>query len=465
MKQYLMKHMKLLSRFLYFSAVGAVLFASCAKEESESFDKFEDMALEAWMTQNHPDLVKNLQDNGGYYVDVLEASGASDDVKPISDTACWVTFDFTGRDLSGNIIVTRNAARAHQVGTFTKYTHYVPYFRYCNALTAGVSDGTTLAMLNTLKLDEEYAAGKGISTEYQLREGDKVRLYLPSRVAGSLSVGSGGYEGQFSLDDNHPYIMEITILDTIKNPLEREGRDVDDYCAANGGLKKYAKEEETKDAESIPLPTDPDDPDHPYNVAEQWVSANDTIPQVYVNYRFNPADPQTTLKFPNPYAVGFEPYVNESSMAVLETKINEALVKRFHPDEDNPYPGIKELKADSVQLDGTANIWYIGRFLDGFIFDTNIDEVKELIYGEVASEGEAFSYKPEEHSMITAWYYGVPKLQYGQWAALVTTSTNAYGSVGQTGSSTTSSSGYSSNYLDYLNMMYYYNSLYGSSGY
>ena len=96
--------MKLLTRFLYFSAVGAVLFASCAKEESESFDKFEDMALEAWMTQNHPDLVKNLQDNGGYYVDVLEASGASDDVKPISDTACWVTFDFTGRDLAGNIL-------------------------------------------------------------------------------------------------------------------------------------------------------------------------------------------------------------------------------------------------------------------------------------------------------------------------------------------------------------------------
>ena len=67
--------------------------------------------------------------------------------------------------------------------------------------------------------------------------------------------------------------------------------------------------------------------------------------------------------------------------------------------------------------------------------------------------------------MITAWYYGVPKLQYGQWAALVTTSTNAYGSTGKTGGSTTESSGYSSNYLDYLNMMYYYNSLYGNSGY
>ena len=319
-------------------------------------------------------------------------------------------------------------------------------------------------MLNTLKLDEEYAAGKGISTEYQLREGDKIRLYLPSRVSGSLTVGSGGYEGQFSLDDNHPYIMELTILDTIKNPLEREGRDVDDYCAANGGLRKYAKEEETKDAESKPLPTDPEDPDHPYNVAEQWVSANDTIPQVYVNYRFNPADPQTTLKFPNPYAVGFEPYVNAGSMAALEAKINEVLVKRFHPDEENPYPGIKELKADSVQLDGTAKIWYIGRFLDGFIFDTNIDEVKKIIYGEVQSAGSALSYTPSSGGMIQAFYYTIPNLKYGQWAELITTSTNAYGSSGKTGStssSTSGTSGYSSSYYDYLNYLNYANSYYG----
>ena len=37
-----------------------------------------------------------------------------------------------------------------------------------------------------------------------------------------------------------------------------------------------------------------------------------------------------------------------------------------------------------MTLEGTAKIWYIGRFLDGFIFDTNIDEVKKIIYGEVA---------------------------------------------------------------------------------
>ena len=122
----------------------------------------------------------------------------------------------------------------------------------------------------------------------------------------------------------------------------------------------------------------------------RWVSANDSIPQVYVNYRFNPA--VKGLTFPKPYASGYLPYADAASMATLETQINEALVKRFHPDEEKPYPGIKELKADTVKLDGEAKIWYIGRFLDGFIFDTNIDEVKQIIYGEVASEGKAFEY-------------------------------------------------------------------------
>ena len=82
-----------------------------------------------------------------------------------------------------------------------------------------------------------------------------------------------------------------------------------------------------------------------------------------------------------------------------------------------------------MTLEGTAKIWYIGRFLDGFIFDTNIDEVKKIIYGEVKSAGSALSYKPSERKMIEAFYYTIPNLKYGQWAELITTSTNAYGDV------------------------------------
>ena len=120
-----------------------------------------------------------------------------------------------------------------------------------------------------------------------------------------------------------------------------------------------------------------------------------------------------------------------------------------------------------MKLDGTAKVWYIGRFLDGFIFDTNIDEVKQIIYGEVRKTGSAHSYDVQNPDLITAFYYIVPHLKYGQWATLVTTSTNAYGTTGKSGgsSTSTSSNGYTSSYYDYLNYLNYSQMYYGNNGY
>ena len=144
--------MKLITRFLYLPAACIALLSSCAEDQTESYDKFEDQALEAYMTQKHPELLENYQTEGGYYVDVLEAGDP--DAKPVNDTICWVKFDFSGRDLSGNIALTRRASEAYQLGTFTKYTHYVPYYRYCGTANSGLIEGTYLAMRNTLHLGE-----------------------------------------------------------------------------------------------------------------------------------------------------------------------------------------------------------------------------------------------------------------------------------------------------------------------
>ena len=57
--------MKLISRLLYLPVAGMLMLGSCAKNESESYDKFEDQALAAWMTQNCPELVENYQSEGG----------------------------------------------------------------------------------------------------------------------------------------------------------------------------------------------------------------------------------------------------------------------------------------------------------------------------------------------------------------------------------------------------------------
>ena len=108
-------------------------------------------------------------------------------------------------------------------------------------------------------------------------------------------------------------------------------------------------------------------------------------------------------------------------------------------------------------------IWYVGRFLDGFIFDTNIQEVKKLAFNEDES-AEAISYSVESNKddYINAWALGVPKLRYGSWGAIITTSGYAYGTSGVSGSTTTSSSTASYNALANL---YNYYSMTSSSYY
>ena len=215
-------------------------------------------------------------------------------------------------------------------------------------------------------------------------------------------------------------------------------------------------------------PTDPEDKNHAYVTANRWVSACDTIPQLYVNVRYDPTQADgDCLTFPEPYKSAYEPYT-DGAMADIDKRIAEALKKRFYPEEDDKYEGVVKLEADSVTLDGTAQFGFLGGFRAGFFFDTTFAEVKKIIYGEVKSAGSALSYTPSSGGMIQAFYYTIPNLKYGQWAELITTSTNAYGSSGKTGStssSTSGTSGYSSSYYDYLNYLNYANSYYGSGGY
>lgn len=496
-----------------FAAAAALLTIGCAKEVSEPYDTFEDMALEAWMTQHHPELVENLQsfDGSSYYLDIHNAGDLASE--PLNDTVRWIRFNFTGRDLQGNIILTRNAQEAKLAGTFTKYTHYAPYYVFGGSSYYTVTEGTWLAMQKEQTLGERYfTANKGAlglaEKSYKMRVGANVTLYMPSRVVGGSGMaGDGGYEGQFSLDVGKPLIVDMQITDTIKNPLQREALDMDAFCAANGGLTIYVKEEASDDSSSsteeeekiiteidgvevAAIPTTMEDEKNPIRSANRWVSACDSIAQLYVNNRFDPINnPQemqydlhynkrvttTDNKYPRygeitygPYQVGVEPYVNEGSVASINAQIAEALKKRFHSDE--AYVGLEQLVADgadSVKLAGEAKIWYIGRFMDGFIFDTNIDEVKEIVYGEVLSEGTALEYVAEDGGLINAFYYVVPNMRYGQWGALITSSTHAYGASGTGGSTSSSSSGYSSSYYDYLNYLYasnYYNSYYGGYG-
>jgi len=438
----------------------ALLFASCADPEDRVYDGQESLALRAWMEKYHgmdgDMVVGNYQTDGDYYVDIIDPG---DDRKPVNDTVYWVRVEFTGRDLAGNVCLTRDETIARQMGSFTKYTHYVPFFRYCGAETSGLMDGMHRALRNPLTLGADYAARKGLPEEVTLGLGAEVVLYLTSTVVGGGLSGSGGYEGQdyggntYSLNANRPLIARMKVLELVKNPLEYEGGEVDLFAEQNGGLKPVEKKEEG----SASAVRGADEPQ--YDDGYAWRNAVDTLPQLYINHTFRPSvDPEALFKYRSAYRSSVAPY---NDMEKLDREINQALIDRF---------GTGRLDGDKVEMTETAKVWYIGRFLDGFIFDTNIDEVKRIVYGKAESEGEALSIKPEAalSQYVSAWYYAIPQLRYGQWAAFVGTSTYNYGSSGKAGATTTTStsSGYSdSAYYDMLNYYNYMNAYYGNSYY
>lgn len=420
---------------------AGLLATSCVEHASYDIDETERMALGEWIAKNKPFLAANYQQQGGYYVEVLD-EGCPDSL-PLNDTVCWVRYNFTGRQLNGSIVLTRDGQDARLAGSFTRYTHYVPFYRFCGETNSSMLEGTFLAMRNKLKV------GDG---ELLVRYGTKLRLYMPSSVTGgTVGVsGSGGYEGQYSLDGNRPMIADIEVVGRVKNPIACEGDAVDAFATANGGINHPPKKDDTAPKGAAAE-----------NDAYVWSYVADTIPQLYVDRKYTP---KKHLVFKTPAAEAealystLRPYKDHGvydNLDALNERIDAALLARF---------GEGAADGEAIEEDATVAVWYVGRFLDGFVFDTNIDEVKELIYGEVSKSGSALSFDVDdkESQYIAAWRYSIPTFKYGQWAALLTVSTFGYsytGMAGNTSTQTTSSGGYDAlSYAYWLNSM---NSYYG----
>ena len=106
----------------------------------------------------------------------------------------------------------------------------------------------------------------------------------------------------------------------------------------------------------------------------------------------------------------------------------------------------------TIKKDSTVSIYYVGRFLDGFVFDTNIeDTAKKYNLAQYASSGK---YEPlsvdvgaseEEETtstnvVVVGMDAALAKMVYGETATMVFTSTYGYGSSGQFPSFTANSS-------------------------
>lgn len=447
-----------------------LLMLSCIKEPVMSNKDIEQRSLRAWIEKYHPELVDNYQEDGGYYVEIIN-EGVADSL-PISGKDVWVWYDFTGRDLDGNIHETRNWELATQLGTFTKYTHYVPTYRFSGKESTTMMEGTYLATFNKLKI--------GDNTEFEVRYGTEMILYLPSSVIKATESSTGGYEGQYELDESKPMIVRMKIWGHVGNPVAYEGDCVDLFAKENGGLCEEHKAQKEEDAaksmrrhmtrtEENGEESDEEVDRRPLEFFDgRWHQPVDTLEQLYVNYSYTPEQRfrydvlgKDTLKYAGEdmYTAG-----NVYSSSDLDERINAALIERFGKGITTD----EVLTTDSLKTKSTVNIWYIGRFLDGFIFDTNIDEVKEIIYGEVKTKGEALKFYPknmDENKYIPAWNNAIPTLRLGQWSAILSVSTYGYGISGKVGSYTSTTTNDNDqayyDYLNYMNYMNYMNNYYG----
>lgn len=450
--------------------IAITLLSSCFKEPKVSYEDVERRSLRAWITEYHPELLENYQEEGEYYVEVLDR-GIQDSVE-VTGKDVWVWCDFTTRNLDGDIVETRNADLTKMVNTFNKHTRYIPAFRFSGKDSHTLMEGTYLATFNKLKIADE---------ELMVRYGTKLRLYLPSIVTESnVATNDGGYEGEYALDTSKPLTVEMTVYGHVGNPVAYEGERVTAFANVNGGVCQEHSTTTEEDAEtqnySRRRATRGDSDEEEQGEVDtrpleffdgRWHQPVDTMKHLLVKYSYSP---ETTIDFAGALGVDTLKYPSENiykaggvNIADLDSRINAALIERFGRGID----GDEEiLEADSINTKTTAKVWYIGRFLDGFIFDTNIDEVNEILYGTVENKGEALSFTTndpvEENEYILAWEYAIPTLRLGQWAAIVTVSTYGYGISGKVGShtSTTTTDG-TYDYASYYNYMNYMNNYYG----
>ena len=91
----------------------------------------------------------------------------------------------------------------------------------------------------------------------------------------------------------------------------------------------------------------------------------------------------------------------------------------------------------TVSDDTTVCVYYVGRFLDGFIFDTNIDKKKKKYNIYDTSIGTKYdslkvSTNGTDTSYIQGFYKAIVGMKYGETAETVFTSLYGYGSRSQT---------------------------------
>ncbi|MBO5805768.1 MAG: FKBP-type peptidyl-prolyl cis-trans isomerase [Tidjanibacter sp.] len=131
-----------------------------------------------------------------------------------------------------------------------------------------------------------------------------------------------------------------------------------------------------------------------------------------------------------------------------------------------PFPVKRDSVVSSTKTDSVLTCYYKGYFLDGFVFDSNIDSVQMRAWGEIVNKGP-MEWDMKKTSMIEGFKEACIRACYGDHLRVVFTSAYGYGISGSAARAVTQSSSSSDSsddmmaYYNYLNYYSYMNSMYG----
>lgn len=134
------------------------------------------------------------------------------------------------------------------------------------------------------------------------------------------------------------------------------------------------------------------------------------------------------------------------SIVRFEIDTLESYRDKYYPDVDSVITGFyfKKLKpvaaeVDTIGNEKSANVWYVGRLLDGYVFDTNIADTAKK-YGIWSSSGtytalsvtysETYATMAENNSLVQGFTRALKRMKYGEEAVTFFSSDYGYGYSG-----------------------------------
>ncbi len=352
----------------------------------DKLDSLEQLALDSWMATNesYSAMTKHSQ---GYYTSTVTSTRTetADEVYTNSTLPIWIRYNILSTNLEYNVCNTRDEDTAVQQGTFNYYTRYAPAIRH-------VQD--TDESINYLDLLFK-------NSDLSLKVGDKVTVVAPSKLIFEAN-GSGGYAGQYYMASNIPVISTIEITEILTDMDEAQTEIIDSFLK-NNDFGTWSQ---------------------PYD------SATENVEDIYTEnlYYTSEYTPGTdALKFDNLYKTTRVDY------ATINTEVDKILAGLF----DN---GKFNTATDEDNIIGTNRyvyVWYIARLADGFIVDTNIEEIRQLVFKDYSTTNTSALYYEADvdvDNYIYSWYHTIPILKQGSSTIMITDSNYAYGTNGSSAS-------------------------------